>query len=326
MSVALALALASPLPSAARLPESGFEYFVTGNPADAVKPTAGGLLLMGGGKDIDAAFEWLIQKSGGGDVVVIRASGTDAYDPYIYGLGKVDSVETIIFKSRAAAADPFVLDKIRHAEALFIAGGDQANYLKYWQGTPVAAAINDLARRHVPIGGTSAGLAVLGEFSFSARQDTILSSQALADPFDRRLTLDRHFLGLASMRGIITDSHFVKRDRMGRLVAFLARLVADGWARRARAIGVDEQTALLVEPGGRASLLGSGAAYFLEAKAKPEICRAGTPLTYRDLAVYKITGAATFDLSKWRGAGGTAYDVSAEAGALTSRQPGGAIY
>lgn len=326
MSVALALALASPLPSAARLPESGFEYFVTGNPADVVKPTAGGLLLAGGGKDIDAAFEWLIQKSGGGDVVVIRASGTDAYDPYIYGLGKVDSVETIIFKSRAAATDPFVLDKIRHAEALFIAGGDQANYLKYWQGTPVADAIKDLAKRHVPIGGTSAGLAVLGEFSFSARQDTILSSQALADPFDRRLTLDRHFLRLASMKGIITDSHFVKRDRMGRLVAFLARLVADGWARRARAIGVDEQTALLVEPGGRASLLGGGAAYFLEATAKPEICRAGTPLTYREVAVYKIAGAATFDLSKWRGAGGTAYGVSAEAGALTSRQPGGAIY
>src|SRR5581483_6810491 len=185
------------------------------------------------------------------DVVVIRASGTDAYNPYIYGLGKVNSVETIVFKSRAAAGDPFVLDKIRHAEALFIAGGDQSNYLKYWQGTPVAAAINDLAARHVPIGGTSAGLAILGEFSFSAREDTILSAQALADPFDKRLTLDRDFLRLATMKGIITDSHFVKRDRMGRLVTFLARLIEDGWTKLARAVCIDEQTALLVEPDGK---------------------------------------------------------------------------
>src|SRR5581483_9678143 len=153
-TLAAALCVLSINGAAARSSESGFDYFVTGDPADVVKPTAGGLLLVGGGKDIDAAFAWLIKQSGGGDVVVIRASGTDAYNPYIYGLGKVNSVETIVFKSRAAAGDPFVLDKIRHAEALFIAGGDQSNYLKYWQGTPVAAAVNDLAARHVPIGGT----------------------------------------------------------------------------------------------------------------------------------------------------------------------------
>jgi hypothetical protein len=36
---------------------------------------------MGGGTDVDAAFQWMCQRSGGGDFLVIRATGTDAYNP-----------------------------------------------------------------------------------------------------------------------------------------------------------------------------------------------------------------------------------------------------
>lgn len=42
---------------------------------------------MGGGTDVDAAFKWMIERSGGGNFVVIRTAGTDAYNPYIYNLG-----------------------------------------------------------------------------------------------------------------------------------------------------------------------------------------------------------------------------------------------
>jgi cyanophycinase-like exopeptidase len=140
-----------------------YEYYVTGNAGDVTASTSAGLVLMGGGTDVDAAFQWMIGKSGGGDFVVIRASGTDAYNPWIYNdLGGVDSAETIIIKNRAAASDPFVVNQIRNAEALFIAGGDQSNYVDYWKGTPVEDAIHYLVTRNVPIGGTSAGLAVMG--------------------------------------------------------------------------------------------------------------------------------------------------------------------
>ncbi|MFT3893393.1 MAG: cyanophycinase [Anaerolineales bacterium] len=125
---------------------------------------------MGGGTDVDAAFQWMIGKSGGGDFVVIRVTGTDAYNPYIFDLGTVDLVETIIIKNRAAASDSFVVDKIRNAEALFIAGGDQSDYVNLWKGTPVEDAIHYLVTRNVPIGGTSAGLAVMGEFLILCRQ------------------------------------------------------------------------------------------------------------------------------------------------------------
>ena len=303
-----------------------YEYYVVGNDGDVSTSTSAGLLLMGGSTDVDAAFQWMINKSGGGDFVVIRATGTDAYNPYIYELGTVDSVATIIIKHRNPASDPFVLEKIRSAEALFIAGGDQYNYVDYWKGTPVEDAIHELAGRNVPIGGTSAGLAIMGEFLFTAENNTVDSATALSDPYGKRIALDRDFLSLPNMGGVITDSHFAARDRMGRLVTFLARIIQDDWASEARGIGVDERTALLVEPNGSVSLVGEGAAYFLRTPGKPEVCESRTALTFRDVSVYRISGSATFNLSKWSGKGGSAYSLTAENGVLTSTQVGGAIY
>ncbi|HEX6292030.1 MAG TPA: cyanophycinase [Herpetosiphonaceae bacterium] len=305
---------------------TGYEYYVTGNSGDVARSTTAGLMLMGGSTDVDAAFQWMINKSGGGDFVVIRASGTDAYNPYIYGLGTLDSVETIIIKTRTAASNSFVVNKIRSAEALFIAGGDQADYVDFWKGTPVEDAIHYVASRNAPIGGTSAGLAIMGEFLFAAQNGTVYSSEALSDPYNRYMSLDRDFLTLPNMDNVITDSHFAARDRMGRLVGFLARIVQDGWSPEARGIGIDERTALVVEPSGAATRLGSGAVYFLRTPGRPEVCVSRTALTYRNVAVYRVSGAATFNLATWSGSGGTAYTLSAEAGVLTSTQQGGAIY
>lgn len=320
------LFLLQPFVTGANETARGYEYHVVGNPADAKTRTSAGLMLMGGSTDVKAAFEWMIEKSGGGDFVVIRASGDDDYNPFINQLGKVDSVETIIFKSRAAASDEFVLNKIRNAEALFIAGGDQFNYVKYWQDTPVEDAINQLAAKGVPVGGTSAGLAVLGEFFFSAREDTVTSAVALQNPFDLHVTVERGFLALPNLGHIITDSHFVARDRMGRLVAFLARIVRDGWAQEARGIGIDEKTAVVIEPNGLASIRGSGAAYFLRTPGKPEKCDEKNALTYRNLSVYKLVSPATFNISTWTGSGGTPYRLTSEAGILSSTGQNKAIY
>ncbi len=133
---------------------------------------------------------WMIDRSGSGDFVVIRASGTDAYNPYIYAeLGGVDSCETIILQKKSASYDPFVLEKIQNAEARFIAGGNQWDYVRLWQGTPLEDAIHDVVVRGAPVGGTSAGLAILGEFAFSAQYGTIISSKALKNPYHSHVTL-----------------------------------------------------------------------------------------------------------------------------------------
>lgn len=307
-----------------------YEYYVVGNPADAgpsQAPRVPTALLMGGGPDVDDAFRWMIAKAGGGDFVVIRAAGTDAYNPYIFAMGGVDSVETLIIPSLEAANDPFVIDRINKAEALFIAGGDQSDYINYWKGTGVDQAINGLLARNVPIGGTSAGLAVLGQFDFAALNGTVYSDDALANPYNRRMTLDRGFITTPDLDYVITDAHLDSRDRMGRLVAFLARIVQDGWTSMARGIGVDVETALAVE-GSTATRLGTGSVYFLQTTGVPQVCAPRTPLTYRNLQVQRLSGSGSFDMRNWRGYSGatTNYSLSAESGLLSSTQAGGGIY
>ncbi|MEO8129864.1 MAG: glycerophosphodiester phosphodiesterase family protein [Bryobacteraceae bacterium] len=310
------------VPAATRAP--AYKYYVTGNPADVHRPTTGGLVMAGGGKDVDDAFRWLIRKSGGGDVVVLRASGGDGYNEYIRGLGAVDSVESIVTRSRAAASDPFVLGKVRGAEAIFVAGGDQWNYIRYWKGTPLEAAIQEAVKRGIPFGGTSAGLAIQGEYSFSAEMDTITSAQALADPFDPHLTLEPSFLKLPDLAGVITDSHFSKRDRMGRLMTFLARISQSRGT--AKGVGIDERTAVLLESDGSATISGEGSAYFLRAGKAPAICAAGRKVTFEDVTVYRVAAGGTFNFRSWSGQGGESYTLSIRAGILFSSKTSGSIY
>jgi cyanophycinase len=303
-----------------------YDYFLTGNAADVQPKTEGGYVLMGGGKDVDRAFEWMLRKSGGGDFVVVRASGADGYNAYVKGLAPVDSVESLVVKTPEAARNPEVLDRIRKAEALFIAGGDQWNYVRVWGPSPVRDEIQKLIDRGVPVGGTSAGLAVLGQFAFTAEKDSVTSEQALRNPYDERVTVGENFLKIPILRGIITDSHFRARDRMGRLLVFLARILEDRKAAGAGAIALDERTAALVEPGGAVAIEGEGPAYFIRAAGPAELCRPGAPLTLARVSVYRVTRGGAFDLKAWRGQGGTAYTLSVDAGVVRSSQPGGAIY
>jgi len=305
-----------------------YSYFRVGSPTDVTTTTSGGTVLMGGGTDVDAAFQWMCGRSGGGDFLVIRATGTDAYNPYIQALCPAEnSVATLIIPNRAMASDPFVVSTIQGAEAVWIAGGDQSNYINYWKGTPVQDAINAAIAHGVPVGGTSAGMNVLTEFVYSAlASQGVTSSQALADPFSRYITLDRDFAAVPFLQGIIGDPHFVTRDRMGRDLAFMCRIFLNGWSSAPRDIAIDERTALLIDPEGSGTLVGTGTAYFMEAPGAPEVCAPKTPLTYQNISVYRIDASGSFNLTQWTGQGGTAYFVSANAGILSSTQAGGGIY
>lgn len=273
---------------------------------------------------------WLCQRSGGGDFLVIRASGTDAYNPYVQSLCHENSVATLIIPSRDAANDPFVAQTICSAAAIFIAGGDQANYINFWHGTPVQHALNDAIHRGIPIGGTSAGLAVLGEFAYTAQNDSpdgpdLTSPAALANPFNAQVVIVRDFLKIPELRDVITDTHFHARDRLGRCIVFMARILASGNAEKIQAIGIDPHTAFLLDRGGQGVVAGTGAAYFFEATHKPEVCRPGTPLTFNGISVRKLVAGEKFDLLKWSGSG-VSYILSAKSGVLRSTQANSPIY
>jgi len=308
-----------------------YKYFRSGNSADVQTKTQGGFALMGGGKDLDRAFKWMCERSGGGDFLVLRANGDDAYNPYVQGLCHVNSVSTLVIPDRAAASDPFVAAAIRKAGAVFIAGGDQANYINFWMGTPVQQALNEAIARNIPIGGTSAGLAVQGEFVYSAQGDLpdgpdLSSPETLSNPLNPRVTIVHAFLDNALLKNVITDTHFSARDRMGRTLVFMARILQDSRARRVRDIAVDQRTAVLLEPDGIATVVGAGSAYFLEATQTPETCKANTPLTFRGVMVRSLRTDEQFNVLQWSGSIGVSYTLSVESGTIHSTLPNGEAY
>ena len=299
--------------SSTRTEAVSYTSYLVGSAADVQTTTTGGLVLMGGSTDVDEAFRWMIQKSGGGDFVVIRVTGADGYNPYVYtDLGGVNSCETIMITSRTIAQEPEVATKIRNAEALFIAGGDQANYVNYWKDTPVEDAINYLINtKGVPVGGTSAGCAILSKVYYSALSGTVTSADVLKNPYVRGVTIGRDdFVNAPILANTIADQHFTQRDRMGRLFGFMARMVKD-WSLNAKGIGVDEQTAVLVEADGTAKVVGTNKAYFMQRNnnSVPEVCVSKKTLTWnvnqQAVKVYEIqasstvANAGTFNLNTW---------------------------
>jgi cyanophycinase len=309
-----------------------YQYYRLGNADNAVATPRSSFALMGGGADLDEAFRFLCEHAGGGDLLVLRARGDDEYNPYIQKLCHLNSVATVVIPSRSAAGDPFVEQAIHHASAIFIAGGDQANYINFWQGTPVQAALNDAIRRGVPIGGTSAGLAVLGEWAYTAQGDkpddpNLDGKTAMADPFGERITLNRGFLAIPILKGTITDSHFAKRNRMGRLLVFLARLNAaeDKGVAAVRGIGIEQRAAVLLEPDGKAKVVGHGCAYFVDAKGVSGVVAKGQPLSFGEFNVKKVAPGHSFDVGAWTG-DARAYKLGVEGGVIHSSQAGGGVY
>ena len=311
---------------------ASYQYFRLGNAADVqTKPTPG-TAMMGGGTDLDEAFRWLCQKANGGDFLILRATGDDDYNSWVNKLCHLNSVATLIIPSREAANDPAVAAIITQAEAVFIAGGDQSNYIRGWQDTPVETAINAGVAAGKPIGGTSAGLAVEGEFVYACLKDKpddkdLASTDVLPNPYFDRVTLVRNFLKIPHLENLITDSHFAKRDRLGRSLGFLARIMQDGWSTTPREIAIDEKSAVLVEADGTAKVVGTGkGAYFLRPTHSPELCKKDEPLTFRDIEVIRVQSGGTFDINKWTSNAGTSYTLSVVAGKIETTQPNHSLY
>lgn len=344
-----------------------YSYFATGDVnATVTAPSAlpaPSFVLMGGGPDVDPAFRWLIQRAGitpgtGGRFVVIRATGTDAYNPYIFysdetlstsspiadlwvggaSLG-LTSVETLVIPSVKAANNATVNAILAKANVVFIAGGDQSHYIRFWKGTALEQTLKALMAKNVPVGGTSAGLAVLGQFDYSALYQSATSELAMANPFYKDITFDPNplslqggFIAPPALASMIFDSHFDSRDRMGRFIAFLSRIVAptsvsggtfgceggvlpasSSGNATARGIGIGVETALLVQGNGSGkpvtakrisndSSSTESAVYFVRPTVPPSVCEPRTPLTISTVEVRKLADPDTvFNLTDWTG-------------------------
>jgi cyanophycinase-like exopeptidase len=306
--------------------QSYTSYF-TGDTSDVTAPTSAVTVLMGGATEDDHAMTWFLQHSGGGDVVVLRTSGSDGYNNYMYSqLGvSINSVQTIVCNNASASNDHYVIQQLMNAEALWFAGGDQWTYVSYWNNTPIDTAINYLINvKKIPVGGTSAGMAILGQVVFTAQNGSATSSASLANPYVSNITLLKDdFVFIPWLKNVVTDTHYDNPDRRGRHMTFMARIMKDYSNSTMYGIACNEYVAVCIDTNGLTRVYGDYPnyqefAYFLQANCippnDPEACLSGQPLNWnrnsQAVKVYKVPGTPTgtnyFQLSDWtNGYGGS---------------------
>ena len=297
-----------------------YTSYFTGNSENIYTETNRGICLMGGSTEDDNAMIWFLEQANGGDILVLRTSGSDGYNNYLYNeLGiDVNSVETIVLNNNAAVNETYIHQKISNAEAIWFAGGNQWNYINYLRGTEVNNLINEaITNRNIVIGGTSAGMAIMGGFYFTAENGTVTSEDALLDPYGETVSVDGSpFLEVDFLSNVITDQHYDDPNRKGRHTVFMSRILTD-YGIPANGIACDEYTAVCIDSFGNARVFGEypdydDNAYFLQVNCEvsnnyPEVCSSGVPLEWNmdnnAIKVYNvkgtISGENSFNVSTW---------------------------
>ncbi len=263
----------------------------------------GSLLLVGGGGEdyndwSDLPYAWFVEQADSGIVINIDVSSTASWYPsYFQSFGADPASQSLQIITRAMADDPTTADLLRTASGIFIEGGDQWDYVETWAGTLAEQAIIDVLNAGGVIGGTSAGLAVLGQVDFSAEYGSIIAPEALDNPCRLDMALSEALLPL--LPDVITDSHFHSRGRLGRLIPMLARWEheSDTWL---TGIGIADNTAACVDAQGVMTVYGEGSVSVLY--AQPGIthnvdCSDTQPLELTSLGMDQLIHGSVYNLN-----------------------------
>jgi cyanophycinase-like exopeptidase len=273
-----------------------------------------GLLLDGAGVtgSPPSSIAWLHRQlvgsasKRGGNLVVLRASYSDVYDRPFWRYGNFASVQTLLIPPCAARAQVDALAPIvAKADAVYFAGGDQAHYVA-WKGTSLIEAVKRVYARGGVVGGGSAGLAIQGAVVYDSvagdrLNEETTTNDAVENPLEARISFTTGLFAWPALAATITDTHFAARNRFGRTVAFLARILYDRLlpdAPAVYALGIDQGSAVVVDPNGTATLLnadGGRGAYLVRADAVPHMS-AGVPLRYTVAVSHIGRNGERFDL------------------------------
>jgi cyanophycinase len=223
----------------------------------------GKLFIIGGGKRSDGMMEEFVRLAGGPAhariVVLPMASG----DPDTAGMEQVAEFSEIGARSewiqftREQALDPAASARLDSATGIYFTGGDQVRVTRAVLGTPLYRRLHELHRRGVVIGGTSAGAAIMSTIMLTG---------------DERLNRDSNnayvFIkpgnvvtveGLGFLNTVIVDQHFISRKRLNRLLSVVLENPAK------LGIGIDESTAIVVEPDSTFSVIGDRSVMIFDA-------------------------------------------------------------
>lgn len=258
------------------------------------------LLAIGGAEDKTrerVILRYFLEAAGGSDAaIVVLATASEMpetgerYADLFYRM-HADSVEVLRIDTRehALEARDEALDLLEYATGLFLTGGSQLKFSSALGGTQIAQAIRQRHQAGMVVAGTSAGAALLSEHMI-----------ALGDSGGtprRRLVHMAKGLGLAP--SMVIDQHFRRRDRLGRLLTALS------YNPGLLGVGIDEDTAALIDGDGVLTVIGAGSVTMVDAAnvryTDSHAVHRGQPIAMMGLQVDILTAGSRYDLARRTG-------------------------
>jgi cyanophycinase len=212
---------------------------------DDGKPT-GKLFIIGGGNRTDTMMNELvnlagIRKEGYVYVLPMASSVPDSSIIWAKEDFRVTGIKEIFgynFLRRETPPKP-QLDSLRNARLIFICGGDQSRFMSVVINTPVMDALHQAFKNGSVIAGTSAGAAVMSRKMITGNQKKHPETESGFVSIESDNVEIKEGLGFLS--DVIIDQHFIKRQRLNRLIAASIENPAE------LCVGIDESTAIIVD-------------------------------------------------------------------------------
>jgi cyanophycinase len=236
----------------------------------AAAAPAGHLLIVGGGPlppEVLARFVQLAGGAGKARIVVFPMASSDpeAGVEMAATLTKMGAEAERISLDHASADTDASAARLSSVTGIWFGGGDQALLTKALAGTKTEAAIHQRYRAGAVVGGTSAGAAVMSTPMLTGDEKHPGGARPPAKGSnDAYMTIARDNVitepGFGLLPGAIVDQHFVRRRRNNRLFSLVLEhptLVG---------VGIDESTAVEVEPDGTWRILGASVAVVYDAR------------------------------------------------------------
>jgi cyanophycinase len=180
--------------------------------------------------------------------------------------------------------DELLLEEMDNATGIFVTGGNQLRISGILGGTPVAQRLRRCSADGVPIAGTSAGAAMMS-------QHMIAGGASGLSPREDGVNLAP---GLGLTNTAIIDQHFSQRDRLGRLLTALSYnpfLIG---------VGIDEDTAFLIDGDNCGEVVGSGSVTILDASELSHSSRSsaesGAALSLVDMRMHVLTEGGRYNM------------------------------